>query len=66
MQCEDQNNSEDFLQLLYLLHENISGVNGQFQDICFIMETMLRKWNSRVPWNSHKGLSGKDFRLLRK
>ena len=36
LQCEDHNNSEDFLQLLYLLHESISGVNGQFQDICFM------------------------------
>ena len=36
LQCEDHNTSEDFLQLLYLLHENISGVNGQFQDICFM------------------------------
>ena len=36
LQYEDHNTSEDFLPLLYLLHENISGVNGQFRDMaCF-------------------------------
>ena len=36
LQCEDHNASDDFLQLLYLLHENIIGLNGQFQDLCFM------------------------------
>ena len=36
LQYEDHNTREDFLPLLYLLHENISGVNGQFRDMaCF-------------------------------
>ena len=30
LQCEEHNTSEDLLQLLYLLHENISGSNGRF------------------------------------
>ena len=35
-QCIEHNTSEDFFQILYLLQENISGLNGQFQDLCFV------------------------------
>ena len=33
LQCE-QSAGEDLIQLLDLLHEEVNGLNGQFQDLC--------------------------------
>ena len=34
IQCEQQSASEDFIQLLDLVHEEVNGLNDQFQDFC--------------------------------
>jgi len=34
LQCEQQSASEDLIQLLYLVHEEVNGLNDQFQDLC--------------------------------
>ena len=34
IQCEQQNASEDLIQLLDLVHEEANGLNDQFQDFC--------------------------------
>lgn len=34
LQCEQQSVGEDLIQLLDLLHEEVNGLNGQFQDLC--------------------------------
>ena len=34
LQCEQQNASEDLIQLLLTVHERINCLNGQFQQLC--------------------------------
>ena len=34
IQCEQQSVSEDLIQLLDLVHEEVNGLNDQFQDLC--------------------------------
>ena len=51
------NAGEDLIQLLDLMHEEVNGLNGQFQDLC----NTQRKWDSRVHWNSLQGQAGQDF-----
>ena len=50
-----------FDQLLHLLQEEVSGLNGQFQDLCITRRNFASVWDSRVHWNSLEGQAGQDF-----
>ena len=49
------------IQLLDLVHEEVNGLNDQFQDLCKTRRNFASEWDSRVQWNSLQGQVGQDF-----
>jgi len=59
LQCEQQSASEDLIQLLDLVHEEINGLNDQFQDLCNTRRNFASEVGFSCPVEQDQ--AGQDF-----
>ena len=55
LQCEQQSASEDLIQLLELVHEEVNGLNDQFQDLCNTQRNIASEMGFSCPVEQFTG-----------